>query len=96
MFVFFNIWIFSSYLTGSLINWSGQGLQKLGPTLSCNADIHTLILDKNQLIKLEHLENYKNLMQVRFFVSKYALLVKLFKFGGKLGKRNCNVSCCML
>lgn len=64
--VFFNIRIFS-YLTGSLINWSGQGLQKLGPTLSCNADIHTLILDKNQLIKLEHLENYKNLMQVGFF-----------------------------
>ncbi|XP_015668697.1 centrosomal protein of 97 kDa [Protobothrops mucrosquamatus] len=49
---------------GSLINWSGQGLQKLGPTLSCNADIHTLILDKNQLIKLERLENYKNLMQL--------------------------------
>ncbi|XP_070606175.1 centrosomal protein of 97 kDa [Erythrolamprus reginae] len=49
---------------GSLINWSGQGLQKLGPTLSGNADIHTLILDKNQLIKLEHLENYKNLMQL--------------------------------
>ncbi|XP_007429345.1 centrosomal protein of 97 kDa [Python bivittatus] len=49
---------------GSSINWSGQGLQKLGPTLSCNADIHTLILDKNQLIKLEHLENYKNLMQL--------------------------------
>ncbi|XP_070798832.1 centrosomal protein of 97 kDa [Pituophis catenifer annectens] len=49
---------------GSLINWSGQGLQKLGPTLACNADIHTLILDKNQLIKLEHLENYKNLMQL--------------------------------
>uniref|UniRef100_A0A8C5WV74 Uncharacterized protein n=1 Tax=Laticauda laticaudata TaxID=8630 RepID=A0A8C5WV74_LATLA len=48
----------------SLINWSGQSLQKLAPTLSCNADIHTLILDKNQLIKLEHLENYKNLMQL--------------------------------
>uniref|UniRef100_A0A8C6XCK0 Centrosomal protein of 97 kDa n=1 Tax=Naja naja TaxID=35670 RepID=A0A8C6XCK0_NAJNA len=48
----------------SLINWSGQNLQKLAPTLSCNADIHTLILDKNQLIKLEHLENYRNLMQL--------------------------------
>ncbi|ETE69460.1 Centrosomal protein of 97 kDa, partial [Ophiophagus hannah] len=51
-------------LCTSLINWSGQSLQKLAPTLSCNADIHTLILDKNQLIKLEHLENFKNLMQL--------------------------------
>ncbi|XP_034970733.1 centrosomal protein of 97 kDa [Zootoca vivipara] len=49
---------------GSLINWSGQGLQKLGSTLACDADTHTLILDKNQLIKLEHLENCKNLMQL--------------------------------
>ncbi|XP_061484144.1 centrosomal protein of 97 kDa isoform X2 [Rhineura floridana] len=51
-------------LVGSLINWSGQGLQKLGPTVSCDADPHTLILDKNQLIKLEHLENCRNLMQL--------------------------------
>uniref|UniRef100_A0A8D2LRA4 Centrosomal protein of 97 kDa n=1 Tax=Varanus komodoensis TaxID=61221 RepID=A0A8D2LRA4_VARKO len=49
---------------GSLINWSGQGLQKLGPALSCDAETHTLILDKNQLTKLEHLENCKNLMQL--------------------------------
>ncbi|XP_066475858.1 centrosomal protein of 97 kDa [Tiliqua scincoides] len=49
---------------GSVINWSNQGLQKLGPTLSCNADAHTLILDKNQLIKLEHLESFKDLLQL--------------------------------
>ncbi|XP_060090565.1 centrosomal protein of 97 kDa isoform X2 [Heteronotia binoei] len=49
---------------GSVVNWSGQGLQKLGPTLSCDADTHTLILDKNQLIKLEHLEKCSNLMQL--------------------------------
>ncbi|XP_008106019.1 centrosomal protein of 97 kDa isoform X2 [Anolis carolinensis] len=49
---------------GSLVNWSGQGLQKLGPTLSCDADAHTLVLDKNQLIKLEHLENFRNLLQL--------------------------------
>ncbi|XP_015278640.1 PREDICTED: centrosomal protein of 97 kDa [Gekko japonicus] len=49
---------------GSVVNWSGQGLQKLGPTLSCDADTHTLILDKNQLIKLEHLEKCRKLMQL--------------------------------
>ncbi|XP_054831120.1 centrosomal protein of 97 kDa [Eublepharis macularius] len=53
-----------SPMGGSVINWSGQGLQKLGPTLSCDADTHTLILDKNQLIKLENLEKCKNLMQL--------------------------------
>ncbi|NXC17121.1 CEP97 protein, partial [Corythaeola cristata] len=49
---------------GLVVNWSGQGLQKLGPTLPCDADTHTLILDKNQIIKLEHLEKCKNLMQL--------------------------------
>ncbi|NXQ60740.1 CEP97 protein, partial [Anthoscopus minutus] len=47
---------------GLLINCSGQGLQKLGPTLPCDAQ--TLILDKNQIIKLEHLEKCRNLMQL--------------------------------
>ncbi|XP_067402278.1 centrosomal protein of 97 kDa isoform X2 [Emydura macquarii macquarii] len=51
-------------VAGSIVNWSGQGLQKLGPTLSCDADTHTLILDKNQIIKLEHLEKCRNLMQL--------------------------------
>ncbi|XP_010132509.1 PREDICTED: centrosomal protein of 97 kDa, partial [Buceros rhinoceros silvestris] len=47
-----------------VVNWSGQGLQKLGPTLPCDADTQTLILDKNQIIKLEHLEKCSNLMQL--------------------------------
>lgn len=50
--------------SGLVVNWSGQGLQKLGPTLPCDPDTHTLILDKNQIIKLEHLEKCRNLMQV--------------------------------
>lgn len=49
---------------GSVVNWSGQGLQKLSPNLPCEADIHTLILDKNQIIKLENLEKYKQLIQL--------------------------------
>ncbi|XP_042665919.1 centrosomal protein of 97 kDa isoform X2 [Centrocercus urophasianus] len=49
---------------GLVVNWSGQGLQKLGPTLPCDPNTHTLILDKNQIIKLEHLEKCRNLMQL--------------------------------
>ncbi|XP_064441692.1 centrosomal protein of 97 kDa isoform X2 [Mirounga angustirostris] len=49
---------------GSVVNWSGQGLQKLSPDLPCEADIHTLILDKNQIIKLENLEKCRQLIQL--------------------------------
>ncbi|NXS61855.1 CEP97 protein, partial [Brachypteracias leptosomus] len=49
---------------GLVVNCSGQGLQKLGPALPCDADTHTLILDKNQIIKLEHLEKCRNLVQL--------------------------------
>ncbi|NWH90651.1 CEP97 protein, partial [Aegithalos caudatus] len=49
---------------GLIVNLSGQGLQKLGPTLPCDADTQTLILDKNQIIKLEYLEKCRNLMQL--------------------------------
>ncbi|NWS30413.1 CEP97 protein, partial [Polioptila caerulea] len=49
---------------GLVVNCSGQGLQKLGPTLPCDADTQTLILDKNQIIKLEHLEKCRNLKQL--------------------------------
>ncbi|NXW75846.1 CEP97 protein, partial [Hirundo rustica] len=49
---------------GLVVNCSGQGLQKLGPTLPCDDDTQTLILDKNQIIKLEHLEKCRNLMQL--------------------------------
>ncbi|XP_064266719.1 centrosomal protein of 97 kDa [Passer domesticus] len=49
---------------GLVVNCSGQGLQKLGPTLPCDANTQTLILDKNQIIKLEHLEKCRNLMQL--------------------------------
>ncbi|NWV80041.1 CEP97 protein, partial [Dasyornis broadbenti] len=49
---------------GLVVNYSSQGLQKLGPTLPCDADTQALILDKNQIIKLEHLEKCRNLMQL--------------------------------
>ncbi|XP_075050997.1 centrosomal protein of 97 kDa isoform X2 [Mixophyes fleayi] len=46
------------------VDLSGQGLQKLSASLPCSADTQTLILDKNQIIKLEHLEKCKNLTQL--------------------------------
>ncbi|XP_053310969.1 centrosomal protein of 97 kDa isoform X2 [Spea bombifrons] len=49
---------------GSIADLSGQGLQKLTPTLPFGSDTRTLILDKNQIIKLEHLEKCKNLTQL--------------------------------
>ncbi|XP_073520723.1 centrosomal protein of 97 kDa isoform X2 [Phyllobates terribilis] len=48
----------------TVVDLSGQGLQKLSPMLPCSADTRTLILDKNQIIKLEHLEKCKNLTQL--------------------------------
>ncbi|MGH0120220.1 UNVERIFIED_CONTAM: hypothetical protein FKN15_056545 [Acipenser sinensis] len=39
-------------------------MQKLEPAFPCPAGAHTLILDKNQIIKLEHLEKCKELMQL--------------------------------
>ncbi|XP_008158898.2 centrosomal protein of 97 kDa isoform X1 [Eptesicus fuscus] len=49
---------------GLVVNWSGKGLQKLSANLPCEADIHTLILDKNQIIKLENLEKCRRLIQL--------------------------------
>ncbi|XP_053563523.1 centrosomal protein of 97 kDa [Bombina bombina] len=49
---------------GGTVDLSGQGLQKLSPNLPFGADSHTLVLDKNQIIKLEHLEKCKNLTQL--------------------------------
>ncbi|XP_040192553.1 centrosomal protein of 97 kDa isoform X2 [Rana temporaria] len=46
------------------VDLTGQGLQKLTAILPCGADTQTLILDKNQIIKLEHLEKCKNLTQL--------------------------------
>ncbi|XP_077152898.1 centrosomal protein of 97 kDa isoform X2 [Ranitomeya variabilis] len=48
----------------TVVDLSGQGLQKLSPMLPCSADTRTLVLDKNQIIKLEHLEKCKNLTQL--------------------------------
>ncbi|CAJ0927607.1 unnamed protein product [Ranitomeya imitator] len=47
------------FIPVTVVDLSGQGLQKLSPMLPCSADTRTLVLDKNQIIKLEHLEKCK-------------------------------------
>ncbi|MBN3322662.1 CEP97 protein, partial [Atractosteus spatula] len=43
-------------IKGPVVDLSAQGIQRLEPSLPCPAGAHTLILDRNQIIKLEHLE----------------------------------------
>uniref|UniRef100_A0AAY4EXE6 Uncharacterized protein n=1 Tax=Denticeps clupeoides TaxID=299321 RepID=A0AAY4EXE6_9TELE len=54
----------SCFLLGSVVDLSGQGLNKLEPISICHSDIDTLILDHNQIIKLEHLEKNERLKQL--------------------------------
>uniref|UniRef100_H3A6Z9 Centrosomal protein of 97 kDa n=2 Tax=Latimeria chalumnae TaxID=7897 RepID=H3A6Z9_LATCH len=49
---------------GPVVDLSGKSIQKLDPAFPCPPDTHTLILDKNQIIKLEHLEKCKGLRQL--------------------------------
>ncbi|XP_056320388.1 centrosomal protein of 97 kDa isoform X1 [Danio aesculapii] len=48
-----------------VLDLSAQGLQRLEPQLFCpDLHTHTLILDQNQLMKLEHLEHNPDLQQL--------------------------------
>ncbi|KAL4609183.1 centrosomal protein of 97 kDa [Arapaima gigas] len=49
---------------GLTVDLSAKGLQKLEPDWPCNAETHTLILDQNHIIKLEHLEKSHQLQQL--------------------------------
>ncbi|XP_061082059.1 centrosomal protein of 97 kDa isoform X3 [Conger conger] len=49
---------------GPMVDLSDQGLQKLEPNFPCPADTHTLILDRNHIMKLEHLERSHRLQQL--------------------------------
>ncbi|XP_015219874.1 centrosomal protein of 97 kDa isoform X2 [Lepisosteus oculatus] len=49
---------------GPVVDLSAQGIQRLEPSLPCPAGAHTLILDRNQIIKLEHLEKCEELLQL--------------------------------
>uniref|UniRef100_A0A8C2KK83 Centrosomal protein 97 n=1 Tax=Cyprinus carpio TaxID=7962 RepID=A0A8C2KK83_CYPCA len=48
----------------SLLDLSNQGLHKPDPRWFCPGELHTLILDQNHIMKLEHLERNDALRQL--------------------------------
>ncbi|KAF7644923.1 hypothetical protein LDENG_00213510 [Lucifuga dentata] len=50
--------------TGPVVDLSERGLQKLDPNFTCSDDTHTLILDRNRIMKLDHLERSPSLQQL--------------------------------
>ncbi|XP_052379273.1 centrosomal protein of 97 kDa-like [Oncorhynchus keta] len=50
--------------TGPVVDLSAQGLQKLEPSFTCSDETHTLILDRNHIMKLDHLERSQGLQQL--------------------------------
>ncbi|XP_024266222.1 centrosomal protein of 97 kDa isoform X1 [Oncorhynchus tshawytscha] len=49
---------------GPVVDLSAQGLQKLEPSFTCSDETHTLILDRNHIMKLDHLERSRGLQQL--------------------------------
>ncbi|XP_029314391.1 centrosomal protein of 97 kDa [Cottoperca gobio] len=49
---------------GPVVDLSARGMQKLDPSFTCSEDTHTLILDRNQIMKLDHLERSPGLQQL--------------------------------
>eukprot|EP00066_Takifugu_rubripes_P017117 XP_011606383.1 PREDICTED: centrosomal protein of 97 kDa [Takifugu rubripes] len=49
---------------GAVVDLSTRGMQKLDPNFICSDDTHTLILDGNHIMKLDHLERSPGLQQL--------------------------------
>ncbi|XP_028249026.1 centrosomal protein of 97 kDa [Parambassis ranga] len=49
---------------GPVVDLSAQNMQKLDPSFTCSEDTHTLILDRNNIMKLDHLERSPSLQQL--------------------------------
>ncbi|CAL8323068.1 unnamed protein product [Merluccius merluccius] len=49
---------------GPEVDLSAQGIQKLEPSFTCSDETHTLILDRNNIMKLDHLERSPGLQQL--------------------------------
>ncbi|KAK2905937.1 centrosomal protein of 97 kDa [Channa argus] len=49
---------------GPVLDLSAQGMQKLDPSFICSEDTHTLILDRNHIMKLDNLERSLGLQQL--------------------------------
>ncbi|KAG7279513.1 hypothetical protein CRUP_035899, partial [Coryphaenoides rupestris] len=50
---------------GPVVDLSGQGIQKLEASFTCSDETHTLLLDRNNIMKLDHLERSPWLQQLR-------------------------------
>uniref|UniRef100_A0A3P8UV71 Centrosomal protein 97 n=1 Tax=Cynoglossus semilaevis TaxID=244447 RepID=A0A3P8UV71_CYNSE len=51
-------------VSGPVVDLSARGLQKLESSFTCSEDTHTLILDRNHIMKLDHLERSPSLQQL--------------------------------
>nr|XP_020504383.1 centrosomal protein of 97 kDa [Labrus bergylta] len=49
---------------GPVMDLSDRSMQKLEPSFICSEDTHTLILDRNHIMKLDHLERSPGLQQL--------------------------------
>ncbi|XP_061647909.1 centrosomal protein of 97 kDa isoform X2 [Phyllopteryx taeniolatus] len=49
---------------GPVVDLSARGMRKLDPSFICSENTHTLILDQNQIMKLDHLERNPGLQQL--------------------------------
>lgn len=49
---------------GPVVDLSARSMQKLDPSFTCSEDTHTLILDRNNIMKLDHLERCPGLQQL--------------------------------
>ena len=61
-----NLTIVLESLVCDILDLSGQGLKKLGRCPS-DADISTLIVDDNELQRLDNLDSYHRITKVRKF-----------------------------
>uniref|UniRef100_A0A3Q3D589 Centrosomal protein 97 n=1 Tax=Hippocampus comes TaxID=109280 RepID=A0A3Q3D589_HIPCM len=49
---------------GPVVDLSARGMRKIDPSFICSEDTHTLILDQNQIMKLDYLERNPGLQQL--------------------------------
>ncbi|XP_077472783.1 centrosomal protein of 97 kDa [Stigmatopora argus] len=49
---------------GPVVDLSARGMRKLDPSFICSEETHTLILDQNEIMKLDHLERNLGLQQL--------------------------------
>lgn len=56
--------LLSDSKAGPVVDLSAQGLHKLDPSFTCSEDTHTLILDSNQIMKLDYMERNPGLQQL--------------------------------